>query len=183
VIGNVLVFPGGSLVATGARIDGSVQSQEGDFVRIDGSTVNGNVQLDRLQRESSSVTRSFVGGSIQVVANRVGLTIDDNDVGQDVQAFDNTGGVDITNNVIDGNLQCKENRPAPTGGFNRLGGNREDQCANLQLAAPGTAPGGANPLAAAGGNDAAGGGGGGATGPEALALLAALLLGRWRRTA
>jgi hypothetical protein len=48
-----------------------------------------------------------------------------------VQAFQNRGGVQIANNVINGNLQCKENRPAPTGGGNRVGGNKEDQCARL----------------------------------------------------
>ena len=37
----------------------------------------------------------------------------------------------IEGNVIDGNLQCKENRPAPTGGNNRVGGTKEDQCSSL----------------------------------------------------
>jgi len=32
---------------------------------------------------------------------------------------------------IVGNLQCKENRPAPTGGRNVVGGDKEDQCARL----------------------------------------------------
>jgi len=32
---------------------------------------------------------------------------------------------------VDGNLQCKSNRPAPTGDFNRVQGNKEDQCRNL----------------------------------------------------
>jgi hypothetical protein len=42
--------------------------------------------------------------------------------------FQNTGGVEIRRNVIDGNLQCKENQPAPVGGGNVVGGNKEDQC-------------------------------------------------------
>ncbi|MBW4556972.1 MAG: hypothetical protein KME59_13680 [Trichormus sp. ATA11-4-KO1] len=46
-------------------------------------------------------------------------------------AFQNTGGLTIKNNRIDGNLQCKENRPAPTGGGNIVQGNKEDQCSRL----------------------------------------------------
>jgi hypothetical protein len=42
-----------------------------------------------------------------------------------------SGGVSIISNTIDGNLQCKENQPAPTGGGNIVQGNMEDQCANF----------------------------------------------------
>jgi hypothetical protein len=52
-------------------------------------------------------------------------------VGGNIQAFQNTGGVLIARNVVDGNLQCKSNRPAPTGGHNVVQGNKEDQCARL----------------------------------------------------
>jgi hypothetical protein len=38
----------------------------------------------------------------------------------------NSGGGEIFRNVINGNLQCKENRPASTGG-----GNKEDQCSRF----------------------------------------------------
>jgi hypothetical protein len=37
----------------------------------------------------------------------------------------------VQSNFIDGNLQCKENVPAPTGGANVVQGNKEDQCARL----------------------------------------------------
>ena len=61
------------------------------------------------------------------------MNIDDNVVTGDVQEFNNAGGVDVSDNTIDGNLQCKENDPAPTasGGGNTVGGNKEDQCENL----------------------------------------------------
>ena len=52
-------------------------------------------------------------------------------VGGSVQVFQNSGGVAISRNRIDGNLQCKENSPAPTGGGNVVQGNKEDQCARL----------------------------------------------------
>jgi hypothetical protein len=45
--------------------------------------------------------------------------------------FQNPGGVSITSNRVNGNLQCKENVPAPTGGGNIVQGNKEDQCAGL----------------------------------------------------
>jgi hypothetical protein len=48
-----------------------------------------------------------------------------------VQAFQNDGGVLVRGNVIDGNLQCKGNRPAPTGGNNKVEGSKEDQCSSL----------------------------------------------------
>ena len=53
-----------------------------------------------------------------------------------LQAFRNTGGVSITGNTIDNNLQCVNNDPPPTGGDNNVGGDMEDQCANLQLGNP-----------------------------------------------
>ena len=43
----------------------------------------------------------------------------------------NTGGVAIGQNTVNGNLQCKENAPAPTGGRNVVQGSKEDQCASL----------------------------------------------------
>jgi len=39
--------------------------------------------------------------------------------------------VHIARNQIDGNLQCKENSPRPTGGGNVVRGNKEDQCRRL----------------------------------------------------
>ena len=158
VIGNVHVYPGGALVATGASIDGSIQAEGAIDVNVDQTRVNGSIQLDNLVGEYSSITRSRVGGSIQLVSNRSELVVDDNDVNADVQAFGNSGGVDITNNVIDGNLQCKSNRPAPTGGFNQVAGNKEDQCASLELAPQPLDP-GVVAQAAAGTASASGGAG------------------------
>ena len=52
-------------------------------------------------------------------------------VGGNLQAFKNTDGVDIVENTIDGDLQCKENVPSPTGENNIVHGNAEDQCAHM----------------------------------------------------
>ena len=54
-----------------------------------------------------------------------------NDVSGDVQSFTNRGSQTFRSNVIGGNLQCKDNVPAPTGGGNIVDGNKEDQCARL----------------------------------------------------
>jgi hypothetical protein len=43
----------------------------------------------------------------------------------------NRGAQSVTRNRVNGNLQCKENVPAPTGGGNIVQGNKEDQCARL----------------------------------------------------
>ena len=51
-------------------------------------------------------------------------------IGGNLQAFKNTGTVYIANNRIDGNLQCKENYPKPTGSNNQAS-SKEDQCAKL----------------------------------------------------
>lgn len=40
----------------------------------------------------------------------------------------------MLSNNMDGNLQCKENTPAPTGG-NNLAASLEDQCAAVSVAA------------------------------------------------
>jgi hypothetical protein len=51
-------------------------------------------------------------------------------LGGDLQAFKNLGGVSLVNNRMKGNLQCKENIPAPTGRGNQAA-SKEDQCARL----------------------------------------------------
>lgn len=142
VIGNVHMYPGGSLVARNARIDGNIQAERSNFVDVANSRVDGSIQLDGLAGGASRIEVVVVGGNIQLKDNRVSIAVSRNTVGADVQAFSNTGGIDISGNDIDGNLQCKENRPAPTGGDNRVSGNREDQCANLQPASGGGSGGG-----------------------------------------
>ena len=51
-------------------------------------------------------------------------------MGGSLQAFKNYGGVALNRNRIKGNLQCKENIPAPTGSGNQAA-SKEDQCARL----------------------------------------------------
>jgi hypothetical protein len=47
-----------------------------------------------------------------------------------IQLEDNTGGITLNSNVTNGNLQCKQNQPAPVGSGNRAA-LKEDQCQSL----------------------------------------------------
>ena len=78
-----------------------------------------------------TLTSSAVGGSVQLKQGG-GTTLRSNRVKGDVQLFTNLSGTKtVSYNTIDGNLQCKENVPAPVGTGNVVGGNKEDQCRRL----------------------------------------------------
>jgi hypothetical protein len=181
VIGNVHLYAGGSLISrAGTRIGGSIQAENADFVDLQETRVDGNIQLDDLVGERSLVVGSTVGGSIQINQGRSRFEIIDNTVGSDVQAFSNAGQVVIADNSIDGNLQCKSNSPVPAGGNNVVQGNKEDQCADLQpegLQAPAPAPSPAAPAS----QQSQGGGGSLGFGSVPLLMLLALLGGVRRR--
>jgi hypothetical protein len=146
---NVKVPQGAKCVLDGTKVKGTIKVNRNAVLDAIDVYVVGNVQGEEAK---NVIVRagSFVGGSVQVVQGSKGRVVnskingdilyDDQGgflgvrnarVGGNVQAFQNTGGVEIKNNVIDGNLQCKENNPKPTGGGNKVGGNKEDQCKNL----------------------------------------------------
>jgi hypothetical protein len=108
---NVKVYRGATLIAIRVRVGGNIQAENARTVRVRRSRVGGNVQLKQGRRGDIAVT--------------------DNRVGADVQLFSNVGPSVVARNVIGGNLQCKSNRPRPTGGANRVEGNKEDQCRRL----------------------------------------------------
>jgi len=135
VKGNVLLYSGGSLVARDAVIDGNVQAEFANFVNVERTRVIGSIQLNGLVGDFSRMASNLVDGNIELKDNRARVEVIANKVGADVQAFTNLGGVLVQDNGIGGNLQCKDNAPAPEGGSNAVSGNREDQCANLQLPA------------------------------------------------
>lgn len=130
VEGTVKIEQNAALYANAVRIDGSVQAENAARVNVTGnSTVGGSVQV--IQSGAATIDSVAVNGSIQLESNAQALVITNNIVGSDLQAFQNNGGVHIAGNTIDGNLQCKENVPPPTGGNNNVEGSAEDQCANL----------------------------------------------------
>lgn len=89
------------------------------------STFGGSVQI--VQGGSASIAKARINGDILFDDNVGPLVADANVLGGSLQAFQNTGGVTLTLNRMKGNLQCKENEPAPTGGGNKAA-SKEDQC-------------------------------------------------------
>jgi hypothetical protein len=130
VKGTIKVERNAVLKARGVRVVGNVQAENANRVVVNNSSrVGGSVQLK--QGGSASVTGSRITGDIQYDANDRYLKANNNQVGGSIQIVGNSGGAEIFRNVIDGNLQCKENRPKPTGDNNSVGGNKEDQCAGF----------------------------------------------------
>ena len=130
VKGTIKVGRKATLVARDVRVIGNVQAENARKVVVkNGSRVGGSVQVK--QGGAASVLSSRITGDIQYDANRRLLRANRNRVGGSIQVVGNSGGAAIFRNVVDGNLQCKENDPAPTGGGNTVGGNKEDQCENF----------------------------------------------------
>lgn len=127
VKGTITVQRGGTLVATRVRVVGNVQAEGARSVVVRGeSRIGGSVQVKQGGR--ATVLDSRVNGDIQYDANSGLLVANENRVGGSIQVVGNEGGARIFRNVVIGNLQCKENDPPPSGGGNRVGGSKEDQC-------------------------------------------------------
>jgi hypothetical protein len=130
VKGTIKVNSGARLEAVNVNVIGNVQGENARNVIVrKGSRVGGSVQV--VQGKRARVAFSKVKGDILYDEQSGEVVVRSTTVGGNVQAFQNTGGVHIQGNVIDGNLQCKENKPSPTGGNNEVKGNKEDQCENL----------------------------------------------------
>lgn len=129
VKGTLKVERGATLVARGVRVIGDVQGEGAASVQLTGATVGGSVQVK--QGGGAAVLSSRISGDLQYDGMTRALRADSNVVGGNIQIVKNFGGVSVTWNRIDGALQCKENRPAPTGGGNVAGEGKEDQCRAL----------------------------------------------------
>jgi hypothetical protein len=130
VKGTIKVNKGARLEAIDVNVIGNVQGENARNVIVrKNSRVGGSVQV--VQGKKATVAGSNVKGDILYDDQSGEVIVSGTSVGGNVQAFQNTGGVHIQDNVIDGNLQCKENKPAPTGGNNEVKGSKEDQCKNL----------------------------------------------------
>jgi hypothetical protein len=130
VKGTIKINKSARLEAIEVNVIGNVQAENARnvVVRKD-SRVGGSVQV--VQGKKATVAGSRVKGDILYDDQSGEVIVRSSSVGGNVQAFQNTGGVQIADNVIDGNLQCKENKPAPTGGNNNVKGSKEDQCEKL----------------------------------------------------
>jgi hypothetical protein len=130
VKGTIKVERNATLLARGVRVVGNVQGENAKSVNVtNASRVGGSVQVK--QGGAATVEASRITGDIQYDANNRYLKANRNNVGGSIQVIGNSGGAEIFRNTINGNLQCKENRPAPTGGGNVVGGSKEDQCARF----------------------------------------------------
>jgi hypothetical protein len=127
-VDNLRVPQGATCTLNGTRVKGTVKVEPGATLKASRISVIGNVQAEGAA--AVNVAASTVGGSVQIVQGG-SSKLDRNSVKGDVQYFQNRGTISVTANRIDGNLQCKENSPPPTGGGNIVQGNKEDQCARL----------------------------------------------------
>ena len=130
VKGTVKVESDAALRAFGIRVVGNVQGEDARKVAVrDGSRIGGSVQVE--QGGKGRVSGSKVKSDIQFDQNTGALRAANNKVGGSIQVIGNDALATITANRVDGNLQCKENEPAPVGGGNIVQGNKEDQCEAL----------------------------------------------------
>ena len=132
VRGNVKLFAGGSLIARDVDIRGNLEASRADFVAIEGSEIDGNVNVDELVGDISSIEDTEVRGNVSLTNNRSAFEILNNEIGGNVKASGNTGSLSISGNSIDGNLECSGNAPAPTGLGNSVEKKLQGQCQNLR---------------------------------------------------
>lgn len=127
--GSIVVGTGATLQASSVSVNGNLQAEGAAAVTVAGySTFGGSVQL--VQGGSVSISRARINGDLQFESNQGAIAANANTIGGSLQAFQNIGGAVFTNNRMKGNMQCKENVPAPTGRGN-VAASKEDQCARL----------------------------------------------------
>jgi hypothetical protein len=146
LIGSILVSRDATLVARGVRLNGNVQAEGAAFVGIEsGSSIGGSVQVK--QGAAASVIGARITGDLQVDAQSGVVDLRANTIGGSLQAVGNVGGLLIQDNTMRGNLQCKENLPAPVVGGN-VAASIEDQCVPGRNPPPagGGSTGGATPV-------------------------------------
>jgi len=126
--GDVKVPSNVACTLAGTRVDGNVKVESGASLATQNARIGGNVQAEN--HRQVNLAGGAVGGSVQLKQGG-GANIASVSVKGDIQLFENRGAQTVRNNRVDGNLQCKSNSPAPTGGGNIVQGNKEDQCARL----------------------------------------------------
>jgi hypothetical protein len=138
VNGNVKVTGGQAAVfGEGLMVGGSLEATRADFFDLYDSTVNGSFSV-RDMREGSLFCGNTLNGNSEFIADQTLLTIgsstqdcEGNRVEGNVKVEGNRGDIEISGNEISGNLTCFDNSPPPTGGGNRVAGNKEGQCRAL----------------------------------------------------
>ena len=123
---NVRVPSGALCTLNGTRVKGTIKVENGGRLRATAVRVVGNIQGEG--HRHVVVLRSQIGGSIQLDQGRTAV-VRRNRVTGDVQSFSNRGAQLIARNRINGNLQCKQNVPAPPGGATSSGATRKTSAA------------------------------------------------------
>lgn len=139
VRGNVTMFSGGALIASDIRVRGNLEASRADFVVIEESRIEGNLDLEELVGDSSSIETTELGGNVSLKNNRSALELLNNEIDGNVQVSGNSGGLSIAGNLIDGHLSCSGNVPAPFGLGNRAE-KSQGQCQNLRPQESGPSP-------------------------------------------
>ncbi len=130
VKGTVKVETRATLAATNIRVIGNVQAESARRVVVrGGSRVGGSVQVGAGRGRPG---RRFIDQWRHPVRRAAPSARGLAEHGwRQPASVPKHGWAEIRRNRIDGNLQCKENDPAPSGGNNRVDGNKEDQCEGL----------------------------------------------------
>ena len=78
--GDVIVFAGGSLVANGVGIKGNLYTSRADFIAMERSRIDGNVRLEELVGDETTIEGTNIDGDILLARNRSRLEIVNNDI-------------------------------------------------------------------------------------------------------
>ncbi|WP_425258267.1 hypothetical protein ACPOLB_22465 [Rubrivivax sp. RP6-9] len=129
LVGSIKSGALSTVVAVDVAVNGDLQADGSALVVVEGaSSFGGSVQIK--QGGAATVLDASITGDLQLDAMAGSLLADGNRIGGSLQAVGNRGGLALFDNTMDGNLQCKENQPAPTGSGN-VAASKEDQCAGL----------------------------------------------------
>ena len=130
--GDVILFSGGSLIANDVHIRGNLYTSRANFVAMERGQIDGNVRLEELVGDETTIDGTTIDGNILLARNRSRLEIVNNDIHGGMFAVDNTGGLLISGNSFETSLECMDNTPQPFGIANRVDGGASGQCADLR---------------------------------------------------
>ena len=121
---------GATLIGSELRVDGDIEGDEADELRLTRSWIGGDVEFEK--GGPVTILESHVAGKVELEENRGRIDLRDNTVEDDVKLEKNRGGpFTLFRNEIDGKLECKGNTPAPTGSGNEVGEKEGGQCREL----------------------------------------------------
>ena len=129
VEGDVTVRAGSTCTLSNVRVDGNVKVGRGATVVLNRVRVDGNVETDSGFR-AVTVVASVVDGNIQAERG-ANVRIENTRVNGNIELERNSGTLRVARATVDGNLKCEANTRTPTGGSNRVKGEREGQCRSL----------------------------------------------------